>query len=119
MSPKRGDDVAPPVVGGAWKFRYGTNEAIAGWKNLCAQAPENTEKAWQQIRTSPGPRPSTSRHHQLKGELSTGQRRGSNQSLPQWQYEVTAGGRIWYLIEAETHTIWLVAASTAHPKSTE
>lgn len=119
MSPKRGDDIAPPAAGGAWKFRYGTNDAITGWKNLCAQAPENTEKAWLEIRTNPGPRPPSSRHHQLKGDLSTAQRRGSDQQLPQWQYEVTGGGRIWYLIDADAHTIWLVTATTGHPKLTE
>lgn len=36
-----------------------------------------------------------------------------------WQYEVTAGGRLWYCIDDDSHTIWLTAATSGHPKATE
>jgi hypothetical protein len=39
--------------------------------------------------------------------------------LPQWQYEVTAGGRIWYCPDARHRIVWVVAASPSHPKATE
>ena len=63
------------------------------------------------------PQPGDTRHHQLKGELSTDTHGGK--VLPQWQYEVTGGGRIWYLVDHETRICWLKLASTGHPKATE
>ncbi len=39
--------------------------------------------------------------------------------MEQWQYEVTGGGRIWYLVDIERSTLWVKAATTGHPKSTE
>jgi hypothetical protein len=39
--------------------------------------------------------------------------------LEQWQYEVTAGGRIWYCPDPQDKIVWIVVASTAHPKLTE
>jgi hypothetical protein len=40
-------------------------------------------------------------------------------TLDQWQYEVTAGGRIWYCPDPERSVVWLVAAGPSHPKATE
>jgi hypothetical protein len=53
----------------------------------------------------------------LKGPLSTGNYRDA--ALPQWQYEVTAGGRIWYLVDIERRRVYLMFAGTGHPKATE
>jgi len=39
--------------------------------------------------------------------------------LEQWQYEVTGGGRIWYLVDDATRTVWLTYAGTGHPKATD
>lgn len=77
MSPKRGDDVAPPPMGGGWRLRFATNEAAKGW-----------------------------------GELG-------GQEYPQGEYEVTAGGRVRYLVDEARRTVHLVYASTRHPKDTE
>jgi hypothetical protein len=52
-----------------------------------------------------------------KGDYATGLHRGV--LLPQWQIEVTGGGRIWYLIDEDNHTIWIQYASLQHPKKTE
>jgi hypothetical protein len=40
-------------------------------------------------------------------------------SLEQWQYEVTADGRIWFCPEPKTRTVWITYASPKHPKATE
>ena len=56
-------------------------------------------------------------HHQMYGALSTGTRGGRR--LPQWQIEVTGGGRVWYLLDEEQHTVWVTRAGTGHPKETE
>ncbi|HZZ51016.1 MAG TPA: hypothetical protein VFE65_29335, partial [Pseudonocardia sp.] len=42
----------------------------------------------------------------------------AGKELEQWQYEVTAGGRIWYCPDPDRRIVWLVAASPAHPKRT-
>jgi hypothetical protein len=39
--------------------------------------------------------------------------------MEQWQYEVTAGGRVWYLVDRKARTVWLTHASTAHPQATD
>ncbi|MFI2179333.1 hypothetical protein [Streptomyces buecherae] len=39
--------------------------------------------------------------------------------LEQWEYEVTSGGRVRYLVSVETATVVPVYASPRHPKDTE
>jgi hypothetical protein len=39
--------------------------------------------------------------------------------LPRWQVEVTSGGRVRYLLDAERRTAWIVHAGTGHPKATD
>lgn len=57
------------------------------------------------------------RQHRLRGQLA--QRQVGGRLLDQWQYEVTAAGRIWYCPEPERRIVWVVAASPAHRKLTE
>lgn len=104
-------------MGSEWDVRYGSNEAARGWEELSRQAPGNTAVAWQQMRTNPAPQPPTQRHHPLHDELATGTMGGRH--LPRWQIEVTGGGRIWYLVDEDRHTVWLTYASLRHPKQTE
>lgn len=119
MSPKRGDRAAPPPNGDEWDVRFSTNEAVKGWEELANAAPSNTRQAWTTMRSHPGPGPGrpTSRHHQLKGSLATGQHGG--RELPLWQIEVTGCGRIWYLFDEDKRVVWIHYASVKHPKSTE
>jgi len=116
VSAKRGDRVAPPAPAGQWEVVFGTSEAAKGWADLCAQAPGNTYEAWLVLRSDPLPTVRTPRHHPMKGSLSTGTFRG--RSLPCWQVEVTSGGRIWYLVDAEARKVIVVHASTGHPRAT-
>ncbi len=37
----------------------------------------------------------------------------------QWQCEVTAAGRIWYVVDDEKRLVWVTLASASHPKGTE
>ncbi|WP_040799104.1 hypothetical protein [Nocardia higoensis] len=117
MSGKRGDRVAPPAGREHWELRFATGEAAKGWEVLCQQAPANTLAAWEVLRARPDAPVPTSRHHRLKGRLSTARHRGVE--MEQWQFEVTAGGRIFYLVDVETRTLWLRAASAGHPKVTD
>jgi CubicO group peptidase (beta-lactamase class C family) len=87
--------------------------AAKGWEELCRQVPANIARAWAEIRVEPQPFPGSGRHHRLKGQLST------ENGLDQWQYEVTGGGRIWYLVDPDEQTVWITYAGTTHPKATD
>ncbi|MGA3523980.1 hypothetical protein [Melissospora conviva] len=93
MSAKRGDRAAPPPRPGGYTLRFATNES------------------------NPVPSPPTNRQHPLKGSLATSVHNGK--MLPQWQYEVTGSGRIWYLPDLETRTCWIKHAGTGHPRATD
>jgi hypothetical protein len=117
VSPKRGDRVAPPARDGEYELRFANNDAVKGWEDLCRQAPGNTRAAYEAIRATPRPAPATDRQHRLKYDLAWGTHGG--EQLEQWQYEVTAGGRIWYLVDAANRIAWLTRAGTGHPKATD
>ncbi|MEV6104130.1 hypothetical protein AB0M28_05350 [Streptomyces sp. NPDC051940] len=117
MTPKRGDDVAPPAVGKEWRLRFATNEAAKGWGELGAAAPGNTRRCFEALRTAPESLADPDRQHRLRGRLGTAVLGGT--TLPQWEYEVTAGGRVRYLVDAARRTVHLVYASPRHPKDTE
>jgi hypothetical protein len=110
---KRGDRVAPPAGPGQWEIKFDNTPAAKGWEEFCRQAPGNTAKAWEEIRAEPQPFPPTSRHQRLKWDLAT------VDGLEQWQYEVTGGGRIWYLVDEAQQTVWIRYAGTGHPKATD
>ncbi|WP_258038775.1 hypothetical protein [Streptomyces sp. SM12] len=57
------------------------------------------------------------RQHQLRGRLATASLGGT--SYPQWEYEVTAGGRVRYLVDRTNRTVHLVYASLRHPRDTD
>jgi hypothetical protein len=62
----------------------------------------------------PPSRSSPERHHRLKGSLDTAAWKG--EVLERWQYEVTGGRRIWYLIDDTRRTAWITYAGTGHPR---
>jgi hypothetical protein len=96
---------------------FASNEAAKGWVDLCGQAPGNAYEVWNRLRTEPAPAIRMSRQHPLKGGLAMAAHRGI--VLPQWQYEVTGGGRVWYLIDDQLRRVYLAYAGTGHPKATE
>ncbi|MGA5314770.1 hypothetical protein ACPCTK_11665 [Streptomyces pseudogriseolus] len=116
MTPKRGDDVAPPVEH-EWRLRFATNEAAKGWGELGAEAPGNTRRCFEALRRDPTSRSDPDRQHRLRGRLAL--RNLGGRDYPQWEYEVTAGGRVRYLVDEARRTVFLVSASPRHPKDTE
>jgi hypothetical protein len=97
MPAKRGDRVAPPARPDGWEARFATSEAAKGWEELCRAAQANTWEAWVVLTERPTQPENPSRQHRLRGQLA--ERQIGGRTLPQWQYEVTAGGRIWYCPE--------------------
>lgn len=86
---KRGDEIARPPP---WTVRAADRRAGIGWDELLRQVPEAADRAGVSI--TGDPRRTDSRQHRLKGSLrvvTVGDR-----CMEQWQFEVTAGGRIWY-----------------------
>ena len=114
---KRGERVAPPGRPGAWEARFSTSEAAKGWEELCRVAAANAYQAWLALTERPTTPENRVRQHRLRGSLAT--RSVSGNDLEQWQYEVTAGGRIWYCPDADRSIVWVVDASPRHPKATE
>jgi hypothetical protein len=51
------------------------------------------------------------------GSLGTALLKGER--LERWQYEVTGGGRIWYVIDDAERIAWVTYAGTGHPKATD
>lgn len=100
MPAKRGDRVAPPARPGGWEARFVSSEVA---KRLG--------------------RPVPNRPLQHLGGLGrtdrTAARDIDGRQLDQWQYAVTAGGRIWFCPDESRHIVWITVASTAHPKETE
>jgi hypothetical protein len=117
MSPKRNDRAAPPPVDDEYDLRFANSAAADGWEALGGQAPGNLRRAYDAIRANPRSTVIPERQHRLKGELASGTWKGA--SLERWQYEVTGGGRIWYLVEDERRTAWITYAGTGHPAETD
>ncbi|GAB4060259.1 hypothetical protein [Catellatospora paridis] len=117
MTPKRGDRAAPPTLPGEYAIRFAANDAAKGWEDLCRQAAGHTRAAYEALRDNPCPRPETDRQHRLKYDLAWANHDGVR--LEQWQYEVTAGGRIWYVVDHEARVCWIKHAGTGHPKATD
>ena len=113
--PKRKERVAPPPAPTGWDLRYATSNATKGWEDVCSAAANNAPTAWERITADPRQR--DDRQHPLKGSL--GSRTINGEKLDQWQYEVTAGGRIWYCIDDARRTVWMTDAHVGHPKATE
>lgn len=57
------------------------------------------------------------RQHRLRGRYAKHAIEG--RQFDQWQYEVTAGGRIWYCPDRVRRIVWIVVAGTGHPSATD
>jgi len=76
----------------------------------------NTRAAFELMRSTPRP-PEDRRHTRLRGDLAT--RSFEGRELEQWEIEVTGAGRIFYLVDDDKHTVWVVHAGAGHPKVTD
>jgi hypothetical protein len=117
VTPKRGDRAAPPPTGTEFDVRFANSSAADGWEHLTRHAAANLRKAYEVIRADPRHSQSLERHHRLRGALASGIFKGERHE--RWQYEVTGGGRIWYLIDDARRTAWITYAGTGHLSETD
>jgi hypothetical protein len=115
--PKRGERAIPPAPPHGWLLLFAEKPVAIGWRDLCNTAPSATYAAWETLTFRPTEPINPARHHRLRHGLA--RRVIDGQTLEQWQYEVTAGGRIWFCPDPKRRTVWLTYASPRHPKATE
>lgn len=104
-----------PATGTQWELRFCKKHAVAQWDQLCSQLPEVAARVYDSLRDDP--RAHSDRCHRLRGAEGSGTHRG--EIMDRWQFEVTGGGRLFYLIDDPEHTVWLEDVALGHPKRTE
>lgn len=102
MSPRRGDRVTVPPPRGQCDVRFGTSDAAEGWEELCRHALPNTRRCLETLRANPRTGAGHDRQHRLRGDLAT--HRHNGRDMEQWEYEVTGGGRVRYVIDDANRT---------------
>lgn len=118
MPSKRKDRAArPPANAGEWSIRFASNAAGKGWDELSAAAGHNLARIYDSLLIDPRAVLNATRQGRLKGTLGRATVGGAEHE--QWQFEVTGGGRIWYVVDDDRRTVWLTLASPGHPKETD
>jgi len=110
--PKRGDQVPPPPLGDQYDLRYATKEALS-FPEIAKQFPGNCEELKARLRVAPNVKSDVQKP--LRGRLAT--RVIGGQALPQWQYDISSGHRLWYCIDTEQRIVWLTYTGR-HPVAT-
>lgn len=122
MPGKRDVPVPRPLKGTEYEIFFGSTSVERGWTDLKAVAKNALADAHDYLRVHPTQHDSA-RCYRLKGDLSTTLVNGVE--LPQWQYKVTDGARIWYAVEepnAKTRKsgrVIITNAATSHPNATD
>jgi hypothetical protein len=111
--PKRGQQVPPPPVGDEWDLRYATKESLA-FAEMERQFPGNAAEAKARLRTAPTTRSDVQKP--LRGSLGT--RNVGGVEMPQWQYDISSGARLWYCVDLDKRIVWLTLAAMGHPRAT-
>ena len=114
---KRGARATRPPQPGQWTIRYADNETGKGWDDLSSQMPSSIATLFDKLTADPTHADNRNRQGPLRGTLGHAQIQG--QSLPQWQYELASGGRIWYAIDQTKKTVWITKATARHPNETK
>ncbi len=129
---RRRQRLSRPTRKDEWAIEAANERVAKDWDALAAVAANSLADAWDVL--SKNPQVHSDRMHRLKGRLATGEFAG--RTLSQWQYEVTGGGRIWYLVDDPTQDhkkkstrkgrgpkpyrrVIVVAVHIGHPKETE
>lgn len=122
MAGKRGTPVPRPAKGTEYEIIFGDNAAQRGWNDLRATAKNALTDAWDYLTAHPT-QYDPDRCYRLKGDL--GEAVVNGRALPQWQYKVSNGARLWYAVEepeVKTRTpgrVFITNAAPGHPNETD
>lgn len=118
---KRGERVARPTKRTEYELFFCTREAAKGWVDCLAVVARNAMvDAYDRLTQQP--RDETERQYRLRADYATGTYGG--QTYERWQYKISSGGRIWYLVD-DTPTnrsagrVLVERAEPGHPKETD
>ena len=129
----REEPVARPARTDEWEIVAADKGVSGEWTRFAKQDPNALATAYDQLSTNPTQL--SSRQKQLQGKtMGTGTYEG--RTYARWQYEVTAGGRIFYFVDDPTdggekrlerkargpkprRRIIIEAVHPGHPKETE
>ncbi|MFE3254505.1 hypothetical protein [Nocardia sp. NPDC059229] len=100
-----------------WRILLHSTQAARGWTEMQRNAIDALDRAWVDITADPRSVAKPQRQHRLKADLKSVKL--GDEEFEQWQYEVTAGGRIWYAIDDATRTLWVTKADMGHPGTTD
>lgn len=118
MAGKRDTPVPRPVKGIEYEIFFGSAAAQRGWTDLEVSAKNALADAFEYLTTHPA-KYDPDRCYQLRGDLATVLVDGV--ALPQWQYKVTDGARLWYAIDEpnakarKPGRVCVTKAATSHP----
>lgn len=93
-------------------LRHGGTED--DWETLVHNVPTAATACYDAL--SAKPLAYSSRQKQLRGDLAT--RVVQGRRLPQWQSEITSGGRVWYCPDQERRLVWITEINLGAPKET-
>jgi hypothetical protein len=104
-SPRRKPPRTPPAE--TWDLKAASAAAEREWKAAAQAEPEIMAALRERLKNRPLDRSDNpNRTHRLKGKL------------PQWQHEITSGGRVWYCPDSEARIVWVTRVSLDPPRET-
>ena len=117
---KRGEPAKRPTKSTEFEVLFITSDAVKGWRDLTATAKNALADAWDCL--SRTPLNESERQYKLRAGLGSVAYKGV--TYDRWQYKVTNGARIWYLVDQQASdkhrgSVLLERVSPTHPKETE
>ncbi|GAA0992356.1 hypothetical protein [Subtercola frigoramans] len=122
MAGRREVAVQRPIKASEHEIFFGSVAAERGWMDVKSNAKNALADAFDYLTVHPA-QYDPDRCYQLRGDLSTVVVDGV--SLPQWQYKVTDGARLWYAVDEpnmkskKPGRVIITRASAGHPNETD
>ena len=103
---------------GPWVVRPASSSARKQWEQAKAREPELIAELGVRLRERPlDRRDNPQRLGPLKGKLR--EKKVGDKRLPQWQFEITSSGRVWFCPDKAERVVWVTKVDLAHPKETD
>lgn len=101
-----------------WKVKPASSAARKQWEQAEAREPELMAALRERLRLRPlDRRDNPQRLGPPKGKLKD--KKVGGKRLPQWQFEITSSGRVWFCPDKSERVVWVTKVDLAHPKETE